>query len=101
MELKDSGTLSYAAMPIALDVDILQNGAMNILRELANLKLININYKNKSNLKDSEKDMQCIEPENFTLKERMSALENLIGIIHSENPNIAERLAKEERLARQ
>jgi hypothetical protein len=48
MELKDSGTLSYAATPIALDVNILQNGAMNILRELANLKLISINYKQKT-----------------------------------------------------
>jgi hypothetical protein len=48
MELKDSGTISYAAMPIALDVNILQNGAMNILRELANLKLISINYKAES-----------------------------------------------------
>jgi hypothetical protein len=43
MELKDSGILSYSATPIALNVDILQNGAMNILRELANLRLININ----------------------------------------------------------
>ena len=42
-----------------------------------------------------------ITPESFSAEERMSALENLIGIAHSENPNFAEKLAKEERLARQ
>jgi hypothetical protein len=48
-----------------------------------------------------EKEIQNITPENFTVKERMSALESLVGIIHSENPIFAEELAKEERLARQ
>lgn len=42
MEAKDSATLDYTATPMAINVDILQKGAMNILRELANLKLINI-----------------------------------------------------------
>jgi hypothetical protein len=48
-----------------------------------------------------KKEFQNITPENFTVKERMSALENLVGIVHSENPNLAEKFAKEERLARQ
>jgi len=60
MELKDSATLSYVTTPVALNVDILQNGAMNILRELANLKLINISYKQKPFLKDPDKDLEII-----------------------------------------
>jgi hypothetical protein len=48
-----------------------------------------------------KKEIQNIIPENFTVKERMSALENLVGIVHSENLNLAEKFAKEERLARQ
>ncbi len=48
-----------------------------------------------------KKEIQSIIPENFTVKERMSALEDLIGIVHSENPNLAEKFAKEERLTRQ
>lgn len=60
MEVKDSGTLSYMAAPIALNVDILQNSAMNILRELANLKLIKISYGCKPNLKDPKKDLDII-----------------------------------------
>jgi len=48
-----------------------------------------------------KKEIQNIIPENFTVKERMSALENLVGIVHYENPNLAEKFAKEERLARQ
>ena len=60
MEAKDSATLNYMATPIAIDVDILQNEAMNILRELANLKLININYKHKPTFKDPKKDLEII-----------------------------------------
>ena len=48
-----------------------------------------------------KKEIQNIIPENFTVKERMSALESLVGIVHSENPDLAEEFAKEERLARQ
>jgi hypothetical protein len=68
MELKDSGTLSYAAMPIALDVNILQNGAMNILRELANLKLISINYKQKTTIKEAQTSLEIMDtkPNRFT-----------------------------------
>jgi len=49
----------------------------------------------------THEEIQNITPENFTIKEKMSALENLVGIVHSENPNLAEKLAKEERLSRQ
>ena len=48
-----------------------------------------------------KKEFQNITPESFSAEERMSALENLVGIAHSENPSFAEKLAKEERLARQ
>jgi len=75
MELKDSATLSYATTPIALDVDILQNGAMNILRELANLKLINISYKQKPSLKNSDKDLDIInENAEYLNSEALDAL---------------------------
>jgi hypothetical protein len=75
MELKDSAVLTYAAAPIALDVDILQNGAMNILRELANLKLINISYKQKPALKDSDRDLEIInENAEYLNSEALDAL---------------------------
>jgi hypothetical protein len=48
-----------------------------------------------------KKEIKNITPESFSVKERMAALENLVGIVHYENPAIAEKLAKEERLARQ
>jgi len=42
-----------------------------------------------------------ITPESFSIPERVSALESLVGIAHSENPMFAEDYAKEERLAKQ
>lgn len=48
-----------------------------------------------------KKEFQDIIPESFSVEERMSVLNDLVGIVHSENPNFAEKLAKEERLARQ
>ena len=49
----------------------------------------------------SQKEVAAITPESFSVSERMSALESLVGIARSENPMFAEDYAKEERLARQ
>jgi len=49
----------------------------------------------------SQKEVTNITPESFSISERVSALENLVGIAHSENPMFAEDYAKEERLAKQ
>jgi len=48
-----------------------------------------------------QEEFMTITPEQFSVSERMSALENLVGIAHSETPMFAENYAKEERLARQ
>ena len=48
-----------------------------------------------------QKEIKSIKPENFSVSERMSALESLVGIVHSETPMLAEKYAKEERLAKQ
>jgi len=48
-----------------------------------------------------QKEAVAITPEGFSVSERMSALESLVGIARSENPMFAEDYAKEERLARQ
>jgi len=49
----------------------------------------------------TQKEIKSIKPENFSVSERMSALESLVGIVHSETPMLAEKYAKEERLAKQ
>jgi len=48
-----------------------------------------------------QKEVESVKLENFSVSERMQALERLVGIVHSENPMLAEKYAKEERLARQ
>jgi hypothetical protein len=48
-----------------------------------------------------KREIKNIMPKSFSVKERMSILENLVGIVHHENPDDAEKIAKEERLARQ
>ncbi|GBU24383.1 hypothetical protein R83H12_01013 [Fibrobacteria bacterium R8-3-H12] len=48
-----------------------------------------------------QKEIRSIKPENFSVSERMSALESLVGIVHSKTPMLAEKYAKEERLAKQ
>jgi hypothetical protein len=48
-----------------------------------------------------QKEIKNIKPENFSVPERMSALESLVGIAHSQTPMLAEKYAKEERLAKQ
>jgi hypothetical protein len=48
----------------------------------------------------SQKEITTITPESFSISERVSALESLVGIVHSENPMFAEDYAKEERLAK-
>jgi len=47
------------------------------------------------------KEITSITPANFSVSERVSALESLVGVVHSETPMFAEDYAKEERLARQ
>jgi hypothetical protein len=47
------------------------------------------------------KEVKAIKPENFSVSERMLALESLVGIAHSETPMFAEKYAKEGRLAKQ
>jgi hypothetical protein len=48
-----------------------------------------------------QKEIKNIKLENFSVSERMSALESLVGIVHSETPMLAEKYAKKERLAKQ
>jgi len=42
MQVKDSATIKYSVEPQELTINILKNGAMNILQALADLKLISI-----------------------------------------------------------
>ena len=42
MQAKDSATMAYSAKPQVLTVNVLKNGAMNILQALADLRLISI-----------------------------------------------------------
>jgi len=42
MELKDSATIAYSAEPQVLTVSILKDGVMDILKGLANMKLIKL-----------------------------------------------------------
>ena len=50
---------------------------------------------------EQKEEIKSIKPENFSVSERMSALESLVGIVHSENSMFTEKYAKEERLAKQ
>ena len=42
MQVKDSATIAYSAEPQVLTVNVLKNGAMNILQALADLGIISI-----------------------------------------------------------
>jgi len=42
MQLKDSATIEYSVEPQELTINVLKNGAMNILQALADLRLISI-----------------------------------------------------------
>ncbi|MCL2284353.1 MAG: hypothetical protein FWC26_13640 [Fibromonadales bacterium] len=91
--------VEYVAQPQVLNISVLQKGIVDVLKNFAKMNLIRINPE------EAETEMhaayQSITPEKFTVKEKMTALKSLVGIVHSENPNLAEKLAKEERLARQ
>jgi len=91
--------VDYVAKPPMLTISVLKNGVMDILQNFAKMNLIRINQEEAEI--ETRTAYHNITPENFTVKERMSALKNLVGIVHYENPNLAEKLAKEERLARQ
>jgi len=72
MELKDSATIAYSVEPQMLTIRILKDGVMDILKSLANMKLIKLeadfddsdgDSKEQviSNLKRSFKDMRAIK----------------------------------------
>jgi hypothetical protein len=42
MELKDSGTIAYSAEPQVLTISILKNEVIDILKSLANMRLIKL-----------------------------------------------------------
>jgi len=42
MELKDSASIAYSAEPQVLTISILKDGVMDILKSLANMKLIRL-----------------------------------------------------------
>ena len=51
MQAKDSANVAYSVEPQVLTVNVLKNGAMSILQELARLKFISLSKPVKKNVK--------------------------------------------------
>jgi len=63
MDLKDSSTIVYSVKPQMLTISILKDGVMDILKGLANMKLIKLetNLESELNAEKSKTGFGCLK----------------------------------------
>jgi hypothetical protein len=79
MQAKDSATIAYSAEPQVLTVNVLKNGAMNILQALADLRLITIKKQELTFMEKSLKEAAELLYEDYKNDKNLTEFTRLDG----------------------